>query len=236
MFTSGQLAKQCHTSIRTVQYYDQNGLLRAKRSQSNRREYDEQDLLRLQQIITYRQLGFTLKDIQELIDNRQASKTLSALIDKQTAMLHQQIHQLESQLAGLRYFKKQLQSSNSFSPELQAKVRSNMKMAKQLHHFRLTMVGWGLVIDLLFLVSLIFVISQGASPWRLVLGVVLSLLICGQLTFSYYQHSLYLCPNCRSEFVPVFKNWVLARHTPNTRKLTCPTCHHRNFCVEEYRQ
>lgn len=94
MFTSGQLAKQCHTSIRTVQYYDQNGLLRAKRSQSNRREYDEQDLLRLQQIITYRQLGFTLKDIQELIDNRQASKTLSALIDKQTAMLHQQIHQL----------------------------------------------------------------------------------------------------------------------------------------------
>lgn len=170
MFTSGQLAKQCHTSIRTVQYYDQKGLLRAKRSQSNRREYDEQDLLRLQQIITYRQLGFTLKDIQELIDNRQASKTLSALIDKQTAMLHQQIHQLESQLAGLRYFKKQLQSSNSFSPELQAKVRSNMKMAKQLHHFRLTMVGWGLVIDLLFLVSLIFVISQGASPWRLVLG------------------------------------------------------------------
>ncbi|MCI1287011.1 MAG: MerR family DNA-binding protein [[Lactobacillus] timonensis] len=126
--------------------------------------------MRLQQIITYRQLGFTLKDIQELIDNRQASKTLSALIDKQTAMLHQQIHQLESQLAGLRYFKKQLQSSNSFSPELQAKVRSNMKMAKQLHHFRLTMVGWGLVIDLLFLVSLIFVISQGASPWRLVLG------------------------------------------------------------------
>lgn len=78
-----------------------------------------------------------------------------------------------------------------------------MKMAKQLHHFRLTMVGWGLVIDLLFLVSLIFVISQGASPWRLVLGVVLSLLICGQLTFSYYQHSLYLCLNCRSEFVPV---------------------------------
>ena len=170
MFTSGQLAKQCHTSIRTVQYYDQKGLLRAKRSQSNRRQYDQQDLLRLQQIITYRQLGFTLKDIQELIDNRQASKTLSALIDKQTAMLHQQIHQLESQLAGLRYFKKQLQSSNSFSPELQAKVRSNMKMAKQLHHFRLTMVGWGLVIDLLFLVSLIFVISQGASPWRLVLG------------------------------------------------------------------
>ena len=41
MLTSGQLAQRCHTSIRTVQYYDQKGLLHAKRSHSNRREYDK---------------------------------------------------------------------------------------------------------------------------------------------------------------------------------------------------
>lgn len=63
MFTSGQLAQQCHTSIRTIQYYDQQGLLHAKRTSSNRRMYDEKDRLRLQQILTYRKLGFKLKDI-----------------------------------------------------------------------------------------------------------------------------------------------------------------------------
>lgn len=235
MFTSGQLAKQCHTSIRTVQYYDQKGLLHAQRSQSNRREYDQQDLLRLQQIITYRQLGFRLKDIQRLMENNQASKTLSALIDQQTTTLHQQIHQLESQLGGLQYLKKQLHSTNNLSPQLQEKIRSNMQMTKQLHHLRLKMIGWGLIIDLLLWGSLIFVISQGASFWWLILGLILSLLLCGELTSYYYQHSIYLCPNCRCKFVPQFKNWVLAPHTPNTRKLTCPTCHQRNFCVEEYR-
>lgn len=235
MFTSGQLAKQCHTSIRTVQYYDQKGLLHAKRSQSNRREYDQQDLLRLQQIITYRQLGFQLKDIQRLMENNQASTTLSALIDKQISTLHQQIHHLEAQLKGLQYLKKQLHLTNNLSPQLQEEIRPNMKMTKQLQHLRLKMIGWGLVIDLLLWGSLIFVISQGASFWWLVLGAILSLLIGGELTSSYYQHSIYLCPHCRCEFVPRFKTWILAPHTPNTRKLTCPTCHQRNFCVEEYR-
>ncbi|WP_295746839.1 MerR family transcriptional regulator [uncultured Limosilactobacillus sp.] len=235
MLTSGQLAKQCHTSIRTVQYYDQKGLLHAKRSQSNRREYDKKDLLRLQQIITYRQLGFQLKDIQMLMENNQTSQPLAALIDKQTASLHQQIHQLEAQLEGLKYLKKQLYSTPHLSRQLQEKIRSNMKMTKQLRHLRLKMIGWGLVIDLLFWGSLIFVINHGSSPWWLVLGFILTLLICGELTSSYYQHSIYLCPHCRCEFVPRFKNWVFAPHTPNTRKLTCPTCHQRNFCVEEYR-
>lgn len=84
MLTSGQLAQRCHTSIRTVQYYDQKGLLHAKRTPSNRRAYDEKDLLRLQQIITYRKLGFKLKDIQRLIENKQTAHVLSSLIDKQT--------------------------------------------------------------------------------------------------------------------------------------------------------
>lgn len=82
MYSSGQLAKQCHTSIRTIQYYDAKGLLIAKRTANNRREYDEGDRLRLQQILAYRQLGFQLKDIQQLINNDHNSQLLSSLIDQ----------------------------------------------------------------------------------------------------------------------------------------------------------
>ncbi|MCR5524208.1 MAG: MerR family transcriptional regulator [Lactobacillus sp.] len=235
MLTSGQLAQRCHTSIRTVQYYDQKGLLHAKRTPSNRRAYDEKDLLRLQQIITYRKLGFKLKDIQRLIENKQTAHVLSSLIDKQTNLLQQKLHQTKSQLEGLKYLNKQLNSMDNFSTEAQEEVLSSMNMTKELHHLRLKMLGWGLIIDFLLWGSLIFVVCHGTSIWWFILGLILSLAIGGEIIYAYYQHSIYFCPHCQSEFIPSFRTWAGAAHTPNTRRLTCPHCQQKNFCIEEYR-
>ena len=58
------LSPDCRVSVRTVQYYDQQGLLHARRTASNQRRYQEDDLRRLQRILAYRQLGFTIKDIR----------------------------------------------------------------------------------------------------------------------------------------------------------------------------
>lgn len=35
MYTTGQLAKKCNISIRTIQYYDRRGLLHAKRTEKS---------------------------------------------------------------------------------------------------------------------------------------------------------------------------------------------------------
>lgn len=37
-------------------------------------------------------------------------------------------------------------------------------------------------------------------------------------------------------FTPNFKEALLAKHTPTLRKLTCPCCGHKGFCVETYRK
>ncbi len=86
MYTSGQLAKRCQVSVRTVQYYDQQELLHARRNASNQRRYQEDDLRRLQRILAYRQLGFTIKDIQKLLDQQddQALRTAIALQEQRT--------------------------------------------------------------------------------------------------------------------------------------------------------
>lgn len=86
MYTSGQLAKHCRVSVRTVQYYDQQGLLHARRTTSNQRRYQEDDLRRLQRILAYRQLGFTIKDIRELLDQQddQALRTAITLQEQRT--------------------------------------------------------------------------------------------------------------------------------------------------------
>jgi len=55
--------------VRTLHHYDQIGLLRPERSsQTGYRRYGEAELLRLQQILFYRQMGFSLKEIQEMLE------------------------------------------------------------------------------------------------------------------------------------------------------------------------
>ncbi len=65
-----QLAQLAGISTRTLRYYDQIGLLAPVRdSQSRYRIYREQEVDVLQQILFYKELGFQLSSIQEIIKN-----------------------------------------------------------------------------------------------------------------------------------------------------------------------
>lgn len=65
----GELATLTRVSVRTLHHYDRIGLLRpALHSAGGYRMYGELELLRLQQILTLRYLGFPLKRIGELLD------------------------------------------------------------------------------------------------------------------------------------------------------------------------
>lgn len=57
-------------SIRTLHHYDDIGLLRpAQRTASGYRLYTEEDLERLQQVLFFRELGFGLHEIKDIIDS-----------------------------------------------------------------------------------------------------------------------------------------------------------------------
>lgn len=65
----GEVAEMTGVSIRTLHHYDRIGLLEpARRSEGGQRLYSETDLLKLQQVLTLRYLGFPLKRIGELLD------------------------------------------------------------------------------------------------------------------------------------------------------------------------
>jgi DNA-binding transcriptional MerR regulator len=68
-YTVKQLSKLAGVSPRTLRYYDSIGLLRPARQRDNDyRLYDEPGLLRLQQILFYRELGFPLEQIRDILD------------------------------------------------------------------------------------------------------------------------------------------------------------------------
>ncbi|MBA3816469.1 MAG: MerR family transcriptional regulator [Parachlamydiaceae bacterium] len=68
-YTVNKLAKMSGVSIRTLRFYDQIGLLKpAYHGDNGYRFYEEEQLLMLQQILFFRELGFELKKIQEILE------------------------------------------------------------------------------------------------------------------------------------------------------------------------
>mgnify|MGYP004622064341 FL=1 len=66
-YSSGEFAKIAHISVRTVRYYDKINILKPSYiSEAGARFYTEADLVRLQQILLLKYLGFSLDDIRML--------------------------------------------------------------------------------------------------------------------------------------------------------------------------
>ena len=65
-YTSGQFAKKAHVTLRTIRWYDNKNLLKPSfRTENGTRLYTDGDLAKLQQILLFKYLGFSLDDIIE---------------------------------------------------------------------------------------------------------------------------------------------------------------------------
>ena len=70
----GELAKRTGVSVRTLHWYEEIGLMSpSQRSEAGQRLYAAEDLGRLQQIRSLRQLGFSLDEIRDCLGQRQFS-------------------------------------------------------------------------------------------------------------------------------------------------------------------
>lgn len=70
MMTVHEVSELSYVSVRTLHHYDRIGLLApSARSEAGYRLYDDADLLRLQQILLYRELEFPLAEIRAILDS-----------------------------------------------------------------------------------------------------------------------------------------------------------------------
>jgi len=88
-YTVKELAKISGVSVRTLHWYDEIGLLKPfSKGANNYRYYKEQELLRLQQILFFKELEFPLNDIQKLLsqndfDNIKALNAHRKILEKE---------------------------------------------------------------------------------------------------------------------------------------------------------
>ncbi len=233
MYTTGQLAKKCNVSIRTIQYYDRRGLLHAKRTENGLRHYNDQDLKQLQEILIYKQLGFSLKDIQQIINDTD-NNTLKSLIVNQRRKIKQEIKDASAQLASLSQLETFLNKHSDFPGNISQSIFDKIKKTKKLKQLRIKLLLIGIGIDFILWGSILyFLFYQGNLIW-LLLGILITIALTWYITINYYHHTCYICPHCSHQFRVSFSNWLFARHTPNTRYLTCNKCHQKTYCIEEY--
>ena len=97
--TTGEIAKKMNVTVRTLQYYDEEGVLSpSAESEGGRRLYTHKDMVKLQHIQSLKFLGFSLKDIKERLPSIDTPEEVSRMLIGQAKEIREKIKHLKSVL------------------------------------------------------------------------------------------------------------------------------------------
>ena len=233
-YTTGELARLCGVTVRTVQFYDARGLLHpTDLSEGGRRLYSDGDLRKMRMICALKTLGLSLDAIQGVLASEKPERVLLLLLEQQQRRIADEQGVLERQHRAVETVRETIRTGFMISIESIADMDRMMEEKKKLNGLHLKMVGIGMVMSGLQWAAVIYWITTGiwwpfAAIWPFVIA--LGIYVSGM----YYKNTLYICPDCGARFRPALKDMFWAHHTAKTRLLTCTKCNSRGWCVETY--
>ena len=214
MYSTGEIAKLCNISVRTVQYYDSRELvIPTGISEGGRRLYSNEDLAK----------------------EANSKKVISLLLKEQKSILESEIKDKENKLKILAGLEECLE--DSLSADLIEKVNTkvvemeNKQDQKALWKIRGAILGVGIPVEIIEVATFIFGLKT-KNWWPFAIGMVIAVIAAIWISKFYLNKVNYICPECNKIFKPSFKEAFWANHTPTTRKLTCPHCNKKSYCVE----
>lgn len=233
-YSTGELAKLCGVTVRTVQYYDTRGILvPSALTEGGRRLYSEDDVKRMKTICFLRELGLSIDTVGQLLSEPDPGSVISLLLDQQRQLLQDEVQERQGKLSKLEELEKYVRSAGQFSVDSIGDVANIVENKNKLRKLRRNMVLAGLPLAALQWAGILLWIFKGIW-WVFALWIVAAIPYGILASRSYYKNAAYICPQCHQVFKPTFREMFWARHTPNTRKLTCTKCNHHGFCVETW--
>jgi DNA-binding transcriptional MerR regulator/DNA-directed RNA polymerase subunit RPC12/RpoP len=233
-YTTGEMAKLCNVSVRTVQFYDAKGLLPpSELTDGGRRLYTDDDLTKLRLICMLKALGLSLDSIQGILSSKAPGKVLMLLLEEQTKQLDGEIKEKQEQIDAIKIIKESIRNRDTIPVNSIGDIDHMMKNKKGLRKVHGTMLGIGLILDALQIAAVVLWITKGLwIPFAI--GMPFVVLFAVLTVRMYHRNTAYICAECGATFRPVFSEFFFASHTPKTRKLTCAKCGHKGYCVEIY--
>ena len=233
-YTTGEMAKLCGVTVRTVQYYDaRNILIPSELSEGGRRLYSEENLKRLKLICFLRELGLPIDAISQLFSEEDPGSVISLLLEQQEAAVRQALEKEQKKLDALMQLRRELKAVRHFSLESIADIAQVMNNREKLRKLHITMLATGIPVTLLEVGAIVLWIATGIW-WPAALYLAVAVPYGIWVSRYYFRRVAYICPHCHTVFKPSFKEAFFALHTPHTRKLTCTACGHHGFCVETW--
>ncbi|MFD0715687.1 MerR family transcriptional regulator [Paenibacillus sp. GCM10027626] len=124
---TGDLAKLTGLTVRTLRFYDQIGLFSPSgQTESGHRLYSESDLSRLHQILSLKELGFSLEEIKSVLSGGLISPLET--VNLQKSRIKEQIKLQQKLLEQLEYVSKLMQDKAQLTVEDFASLLQAMKM------------------------------------------------------------------------------------------------------------
>ena len=104
--TTGQLAKEAHVNVETIRYYERRGLLpEPPRRESGYRQYSQKDVTRIRFIKQAQELGFSLREISELLSLRVEKNSTCSVVKRRAEA---KIADIEQKIETLQWMKQAL--------------------------------------------------------------------------------------------------------------------------------
>ena len=127
--TVGEIAKKMGVTIRTLQYYDKEGLLTpSSESEGGRRLYTDKDLLMLNQIISLKSLGFSLEDIKGRLFPLETPEEVAYALSEQAEDIRKKIEKLKASLSAIEQLKAEVLQIRTVNFKKYADIIVNLQM------------------------------------------------------------------------------------------------------------
>lgn len=233
-YTTGEMSKLCNVSVRTVQFYDTKGLLHpSELTDGGRRLYTDDDLTKLRLICTLKAIGLSLDSIKGIMDSESPGKVLSLLLDEQMKQLGDEIKERQGQIDAIKIIKESIRNMTTIPVSSISDIEHMMKNKKGLRKVHGTMMGVGLVMDVIQIGTVVLWIAKGIwLPFAI--GMPFVILLAVLLTRMYYKNTAYICAECNATFRPPLRKVIFSIQKPKARKLMCTKCGHTGYCIETF--
>ena len=125
----GELAKKANISINALRYYDKEGLLSpSSKSESGYRLYNDQDTVRLIQIQTMKELGFTLGEIKKHLVTLDTPADMAAVLTEHEAAIEKRLEVLLDSLDAIKALKAEVMQMQTMDFKKYADILVNLQM------------------------------------------------------------------------------------------------------------
>ena len=133
--TVGEMAKKMGVTVRTLQYYDREGLLSpSAESEGGRRLYTEKDLVALHQILSLKSLGFSLDDIRHRLRSMETPDEVADALEEQAKEIREKIQQLNASLSAIQRLRAEVRQMQTVNFKKYADIIVNLQMKNEYYY------------------------------------------------------------------------------------------------------